>query len=278
MYRLIASDMDETFLDGDHRIPPANISAIRRARDCGVLFVPSSGRAYASIMHSIAGIDPELMEGSYVISFNGGFINRYGDPEPLVSCGLDRDRAAALYADGLARGLCVLLNMPDGVVHILDAPESERRYVSAYSGIELKDSASFPTFESLRLETAPVKVCYMSDDFDGLKRLGATIADDLAALDVEPTFSSGRYMELMPRGVTKGAGLLKLAEILGISPASTIAVGDSANDLSMIRAAGLGVGVANVTDDVRPHCDVVLSASADEGAIAEVVDRFIEGR
>lgn len=278
MYRLIASDMDETFLDGDHRIPPANISAIRRARERGVLFVPSSGRAYASIMHSIAGIDPELMEGSYVISFNGGFINRYGDPEPLVSCGLDRDRAAALYADGLARGLCVLLNMPDGIVHILDAPESERRYVSAYSGIELKDSASFPTFESLRLETTPVKVCYMSDDFDGLKHLGATIADDLTALNVEPTFSSGRYMELMPRGVTKGAGLLKLAEILGISPAETVAVGDSANDLSMIRAVGLGVGVANVTDDVRPHCDVVLSASADEGAIAEVVDRFIEGR
>ena len=278
MYRLIASDMDETFLDGDHRIPPANISAIRRAREHGVLFVPSSGRAYASIMHSIAGIDPELMEGSYVISFNGGFINRYGDPEPLVSCGLDRDRAAALYADGLARGLCVLLNMPDGVVHILDAPESERRYVSAYSSIELKNSASFPTFESLRLDTAPVKVCYMSDDFEGLKHLGEAIADDLAALDVEPTLSSGRYMELMPRGVTQGAGLLKLAEILDISPAETVAVGDSANDLSMIRAAGLGVGVANVTDDVRPHCDVVLSASADEGAIAEVVDRFIEGR
>ena len=40
-----------------------------------------------------------------------------------------------------------------------------------------------------------------------------------------------------------------------------IAVGDSSNDLAMIRAAGLGVGVANVTDDVRPYCDVVLETA-----------------
>ena len=44
---------------------------------------------------------------------------------------------------------------------------------------------------------------------------------------------------------------------------------------AMIEAAGLGVGVANVTDDVRPFCDAVLRASADDGAIAEVVERFI---
>ncbi|MBE6469176.1 MAG: HAD family phosphatase [Coriobacteriaceae bacterium] len=275
MYRLIASDMDETFLDAEHRIPEVNIRAIRRAREHGVLFVPSSGRAYASIMHSIGAIDPALMEGSFVISFNGGFINRYGDPEPFASCGLTSAVAARLYEDGLRRGLCVLLNMPDGTVHIVDAPESERRYVRAYRGIELKDSASHRTFESLRLPTAPVKVCYMSDDFEGLKRLGERLAPAFFELGVEPTFSSGRYMELMPAGINKGAGLLRLAEILGIAPEQTIAVGDSANDLAMIEAAGLGVGVANVTDDVRPFCDAVLRASADDGAIAEVVERFI---
>ena len=43
MYKLIASDMDETFLDGAHRIPAANVDALRRLRELGVLFVPSSG-------------------------------------------------------------------------------------------------------------------------------------------------------------------------------------------------------------------------------------------
>ena len=47
MYRLVASDMDETFLAHDHSIPQANIEAIRRMRELGVLFVPASGRSYA---------------------------------------------------------------------------------------------------------------------------------------------------------------------------------------------------------------------------------------
>ena len=74
MYKLVASDMDETFLDGHHRIPAANLNALRRMRELGVLFVPSSGRPYQSIMANFADIDQELLQGSYVISYNGGFI------------------------------------------------------------------------------------------------------------------------------------------------------------------------------------------------------------
>ena len=93
MYKLIASDMDETFLDGHHQIPPANLPALKRLRELGVLFVPSSGRGYLSIMDNFEDIDPALMEGTYVISYNGGSINRFGDPEPIFSHNLDHDLA-----------------------------------------------------------------------------------------------------------------------------------------------------------------------------------------
>ena len=45
MYRLVASDMDETFLDSGHEVPETNIEAIRELRKLGCLFVPASGRA-----------------------------------------------------------------------------------------------------------------------------------------------------------------------------------------------------------------------------------------
>ena len=48
MYRLVASDMDETFLDSNHAIPEANIRALKRMKGLGgVLLVPSSGRWYS---------------------------------------------------------------------------------------------------------------------------------------------------------------------------------------------------------------------------------------
>ena len=88
MYRLVASDMDETFLAHDHSIPKANVDAIRRMRELGVLFVPASGRSYASVVESFSSAPADLLDGTYVISFNGGTINRVGDPCPIESSSL----------------------------------------------------------------------------------------------------------------------------------------------------------------------------------------------
>lgn len=121
-----------------------------------------------------------------------------------------------------------------------------------------------------------MKILYVDWDFDALQELGRELAPMAERLGVDITFSSKRYLELMPAGVDKGAGLTRLADMLGIPMSEVIAVGDSANDLSMIKAAGLGVGVANVTDDVRPYCDVVLETAGTDGAFSELVERFLE--
>ena len=42
----------------------------------------------------------------------------------------------------------------------------------------------------------------------------------------------------------------------------------------MIQAAGLGVGVANASDDIRPACDLILDATADDGAFPELLRRI----
>ena len=275
MYRLVASDMDETFLDSNHAIPPANLRALRRMRELGVLFVPSSGRWYSSIMDNFPGEARELLEGSYVLSYNGGFINRVGDPEPLTTCGLSRACAEELYARGRELGLAMHINVADGHVFVPDADDDERAYLASISGVTHVNSKDHPDLSFLEGRDI-VKILYVNRDFDALQELGASLAPVAERLGVEVTFSSKRYLELMPAGVNKGTGLARLAEMLEIPLSEVIAVGDSANDLSMIQAAGLGVGVANVTDDVRPSCDVVLDTTGMDGAFEELVERFLE--
>lgn len=53
-------------------------------------------------------------------------------------------------------------------------------------------------------------------------------------------------------------------------------VGDAANDIDMVRAAGFGVGVANASPDLVPYCDVVLETSAYDGAFPELCERYLE--
>lgn len=275
VYRLVASDMDETFLDSNHAIPPANLRALRRMRELGVLFVPSSGRWYSSIMDNFPGEARELLEGSYVLSYNGGFINRVGDPEPLTTCGLSRACAEELYARGRELGLAMHINVADGHVFVPDADDDERAYLASISGVTHVNSKDHPDLSFLEGRDI-VKILYVNRDFDALQELGASLAPVAERLGVEVTFSSKRYLEFMPAGVNKGTGLARLAEMLEIPLSEVIAVGDSTNDLSMIQAAGLGVGVANVTDDVRPSCDVVLNTTGMDGAFEELVERFLE--
>lgn len=274
MYRLIASDMDETFLGAGHRLPEANVHALERLHELGVLFVPSSGRPYGSIVESFNGVDPRLLENTYVISYNGGFINRFGDEKPLISTTLDRKIAERIYDIALERHQCVHAYTPSGRILIQFAPEFEREHIRGISGVEYVDDG----WRDLGFvgDEAIVKMILMDPDFDAVKRLGDEVMAEFAGEPLEVTYSSNRYAECMPAGVNKGTGLAHLAELLGIDMAETIGVGDSANDLDMIQIAGLGVGVANSTDDIRPFCDLILDTDCEAGAFEELVSRVIE--
>lgn len=277
MYKLVASDMDETFLYNGHVIPAPNLGALARMRELGTLFVPCSGRAYNSIAKNLEDIDPDLLGETFIVSFNGGFINRYGDPRPLTTCSLGLERAEALYRHGKSIGACMHICEPDGTYHVFNPTQNEIDYLASYPTVHFYDAAEHEDLSFLHLDDV-VKLLYMSDDFEGLRRLGAEEMEPFAQLlgDTDVTYSSNRYMEFMPAGVTKATGLKRLTEMLGIDMSEVIGLGDSANDIAMLDAAGLGVGVSNVTDDARPHCDVVLETSGFEGALPEVVTRFLE--
>jgi len=88
-------------------------------------------------------------------------------------------------------------------------------------------------------------------------------------------FSTDHLLEYCPLEATKGAGLISVCGYLGISPEETIAVGDQNNDISMLRAAGLGIAVANATDEAKEAADLVLDKTNDQNAIAEIINKFL---
>ncbi|WP_444318409.1 HAD-IIB family hydrolase, partial [Megasphaera sp.] len=110
-------------------------------------------------------------------------------------------------------------------------------------------------------------------DYDYLQQIHAEIRPLLDAITV--SFSSNRYIEFMHKGVNKGAGLWKLADILGVAHEETMAIGDNINDIDMLKAAGLSVGVHNLNPVIRRYCDVVTDATNNEGAVAEAIEKYV---
>ena len=82
------------------------------------------------------------------------------------------------------------------------------------------------------------------------------------------------FTEVTSPNASKGNALAFLAERYGIPQAATIAVGDSDNDISMIRWAGLGVAIGNAAPEVIAAADCVAPSVFDDG-LAAVIEEFV---
>ncbi len=270
MYKLIASDMDETLLNDDHQICQRNIELIMKAKEKGVKFVPATGRGYMSIQHDLKllGLYDEVQE--YVISFNGGALTENKGNRVLFFEGLSFEKTKEIFEYGLNCDVCIHVYTQDKL-YVFNLSESEAQRIEHQKvecEIMQENSIDF-------LKDTPIsKILYQNIDVPYLMSLEPQMKHIWEG-ECAVSYSSNRYMEFNKIGIDKGDGLRRLAEILGIDISETIAVGDNYNDMPMLMAAGLSVAAGNAVEDVKKACDVVTESNNNEGVIAEVIERFI---
>lgn len=269
MYKIIVCDLDETLISKDRTISQENIQAIRQATEKGVIFVPCTGRGYNSVHNTTKELGLFGKEGQYVISYNGGAITENKDEKLLYFQGITFEEASSLYKKGLTyEHICIHIYTPDRVWVRNFYPEEVEYLANRQPCTEIfSDDIDFLKGKEI------VKAIYMNTDYTYLKKIEAEIADLTTNLDV--SFSSNRYMEFNRKGVSKGNGLQRLCNLLHVDIQDTIAIGDNYNDLSMIKAAGLGVGVANTAEGMKKECDCITEHDCNHSAIAEVIHKFI---
>ena len=73
-------------------------------------------------------------------------------------------------------------------------------------------------------------------------------------------------LHLKHKSVNKGTGLIEIALRMGLKPEEFAALGDSANDIHMFRAAGLRLAVGNATPEIKAAADYVAQKPYGEGA------------
>ena len=271
MYKIIVCDLDQTLLSDDCTVSRGNVEAIQKARALGVKFVPATGRGYRSIENTLKQLDLLDRENEHDISFNGGAITENKGNRLLHFAGIPFSLAEELYRRGQRYTVCIHVYTGD-TVYVYRLWQEEIEFLAGRMPV----TEVFETGLDFLAGQEIVKVLYMNTDYAYLKRIEAELRDITG--DVDVSYSANRYIEFNRRGVNKGAGLLSLAKLLGVSPEETIAIGDNFNDLSMIQVAGLGVGVRNTVEDMKPLCDYITQATSNENAVAEVIEKFVLGQ
>lgn len=296
MYKLLATDIDDTVLATDGSLPDANRDALRKLHEEGIVVVFSSGRADVSI-RTVASKIVDLADDEYLISFNGARVVTALSGMPLVELPMTPEMVAEVLGYTRPRNLTIQAYTGERFLVEQDGPRP-RRY-AADTGMRfdvVRDLAAAVE------EVGGTPKLLIIDEHEALaahlphlQALGRGFAGGISAdgsggavgpgahgsgAATRPiggwtaTFSKPHYLEVVRQGVNKGGALRRLADHLGIDIEDTVAAGDSLNDREMIEAAGLGVAVANAREELKAAADAVTERSADDGAIAEIAQRY----
>ena len=263
-YKMLVLDLDDTLLRDDYSISNRNKELLLKAQNQGIIVVLASGRPTSAMTRYAEELELSHFN-SYMISFNGAVVTSMKNNEVLFETTLTQKEIHSLYDFSVDNNVHIITYSNKGVVS-----ETESEYID----IELK-LTGIPHYkvESFKNEiTTTAAKCILLEHPDYLKTVEKKLKAERTDLSVAR--SKPFFLEVMPQGIDKAASIDRLANMLDIKQSEVIAVGNAGNDLSMVKYAGLGIWVDNVSDDLRHEADFIVASNNDDG-VAEVVERFI---
>ncbi|MCH5209357.1 MAG: Cof-type HAD-IIB family hydrolase [Oscillospiraceae bacterium] len=242
---LLLSDLDDTLLTTDKRISEENTRAIEYFKSEGGLFTFATGRVPIGAKLLLDYIRPNAP----MVCFNGAAVYDFNDNKILWSRSLGTEAVKVVeYIDKMFDFVGIEICTADKIYFskvnnvVMDHQKAEK----------LPDN--FLDYHEVKEEW--IKVLFMTEA-DRLHEIKEAITASPFTKDYSFVQSDPRFYELLPKGVSKGEGLLRLADLLGINRTHTIGIGDNENDIELVRNAGTGIAVENAVEEVKRVADFI---------------------
>ena len=267
-YKILASDYDNTLVPfGEGKPRQKVVKAIKKLQAAGGRFVLSTGRAYpcVSLKGQLGGI-----RFDYAITCNGAcVVDREG--RIVAEHPLTAEEMYALVDFCEDYNYPLQFNFRDACYAYYEYEYLHRGYQQMNSiGLDCMDGedqdrhlidmphAAFAAMPPERVADFNAKYGHLGLHW---MQVGAQNADGLC------------YYDIVRGGMDKGVGLADLCEKMGLTLADAVAAGDSANDVAMLKAAGLGCCMANGTPDAKAAADRIIGDVREDG-LADLIDEL----
>ncbi|WJE15608.1 Cof-type HAD-IIB family hydrolase [Halobacillus sp. ACCC02827] len=241
--KLIALDLDGTLVSHEGTVSEANEKAVKEAKEQGIHVVLSTGRSLSRCRD----IAESLGRSSYIVTINGGEI--YDHEFELVEQNkLHHTHVERLWELKKEHGLYFWSTTVQGLYNSQDPFENEvHQYDWLKFGFDIEDD-----------EVREVILEELNNNEE-----------------LEVTNSSPTNIEINPVGVNKAAALKKVCKWLDLDMSQVMAVGDSLNDMAMIKEAGLGVAMGNAQEDVKKAAAFTTATNAEDG-VARAIEKVLK--
>ena len=267
--KLIASDVDATLLPNGGSISPRTRAAVIACGERGVNFTIATGRWYVSARRIVE----ELGQRSgYMIVANGGAVVDL-DGEPVMEWGLPDADAEKVYAIARKYPIELLAYTRDALywLNMADPTAGRDESREALGGRYRFVAGDMDAFERKGLHS-PYKLAVDCDDIDQLEKLRAELTE--AGLAVSSSHSTN--LEIMSRGMGKGAAVSWLASALGLARDEVMTFGDNTNDLDLLQAAGWPVAMGNAVPELKAAARIIAPRDVEDG-VARTIEKVLRG-
>ncbi len=267
-YNMLVLDIDGTLVGSDKTISEKTREAIIKAQQRGKIVAIASGRSIAGIRKTASNISLEQY-GGYVIAYNGTTVVNCKTGECIYNQMVPKELVKPVY-EAAKRVNAGIVIYNDNTKEMISGNglneyikiDAEACNVTINEVSDFVKAVNFP-FNKFLLSGKPEHMAEVE------KIMAKEFGDRLNVFRSDPF-----YVELLPRYVDKGVAVEKLVKHLDIQREKVICIGDSYNDLPMLRFAGMGVAMGNAQQEVKEMADYV-TASNDEDGIVNVIDKFM---
>ena len=266
-YKAVFIDLDGTLLRSDKTVSEETVKATVAAQAKGIHVIINSARILAEVEDILktTGIHASIIS-------NDGAIVKDGMSGKIISkIALKKSFLRKIAELSIRENLCINMLTAEKTYMGREAADDTLRNSTLPKDIILTEkdtehviiSEKSKWFSVIDRERDNITLCELyCDTMDDFHR----VRKELGKLkEAESTSSEPPIIELTGLGVSKGFGMQVFLKYHGIDPKRCMAIGDSENDMSMLKIAGCSVAMGNAQRIVRENAAHITDTNDNDG-------------
>ncbi len=290
MYKLVAIDLDGTMLNKYGVITENTKNVIKKVQEKGVEVIIASGRP----INSVKNFSKEINSQKYFISGNGAITYDIKNDKILYENILNKNKVLqvikiceenSIYYNVYTENGIIAKNLNYNTLYYykenLNKLEENKTHIniveSIYDYIEKRDEkilkimicdGSKPIFNSIMKKIREITDIEILDVSHMSRKIIKQGTEEIAL--------EYFYTEISAKDVDKWNALEKLIELMNITKEEVVTIGDNANDIKMLKNAGLGVAMGESAPYVK-ECANEVTTSNDNDGVAVILEKMFFG-
>ncbi len=266
--KLVATDLDGTFLRDDRSVSKANLLALEQLGEQQIIRVAATGRNLKKVMDVL---NPEV-PFDYIVFSSGAGVYNWQKQEHIYSQNIIESSATKLlnYFVQEQLNFHAFYPVPDNHKHFY--------FRGAQPCEEFERYFEFNKAHATELEVNTLpngQLCQFlvilkenEDHFRQLKSNIEALCPEIRVIRASSPITKGYiWLEVFHRSVSKGNGVLEICRRHGITSEQTLGVGNDYNDFDLLETTRHSFLTANSPEEIKDRYPLVPSNQKDAFAI-----------